>query len=151
MATMVGLIATASDAMVRIAWRGGLHASGSHRRSKQRSGGAALIVLMVVAGLLSVLAPLAALAVQMASSRRREYLADAGAAELTRHPEGLASALRKLAEDTEPLVETANRGTAHLYIVNPLRRRRGGSDRSSLFSSHPPLADRIARLLALTR
>src|SRR5690606_41867607 len=102
--------------------------------------------------LLAIVAPLAARIIQMAYSRQREYLADAGAVELTRHPEGLASALRKLAEDDEPLVDTANRGTAHMYIVNPLRKMRRSHQRvSSMFASHPPVQERVARLLALTR
>lgn len=87
----------------------------------------------------------------MTYSRRREYLADAGAAELTRNPEGLASALKKLAEDKEPLVETANRGMAHMFIMNPLRKKKSRHERGSVFSSHPPVADRIAKLIALTR
>ena len=88
----------------------------------------------------------------MAYSRQREYLADAGAVELTRNPLGLASALQKLADDTEPLVDTANRGTAHMYIVNPLRKMRDSHQAiNSVFLSHPPIKERIARLLALTR
>jgi heat shock protein HtpX len=90
--------------------------------------------------------------IQMAYSRKREYLADAGAVELTRNPLGIAGALRKLADDAEPLVEAANRGTAHMFIVNPLRRwRKSRGEKSSIFSSHPPISERIARLMALTR
>ena len=102
--------------------------------------------------LLAILAPLFARLIQMTYSRRREYLADAGAVELTRHPEGLASALNKLANDEEPLVEAANRGTAHLFIVNPLKKmRKAHQALDSAFASHPPVQKRIARLLALTR
>lgn len=150
MAAMVGVIVLACDTLVRSVWRGGVRTTG--RRSNRRGGGgAAVIVLMVVALVLSIIAPLLARLIQMAYSRQREYLADAGAAELTRNPAGLASALELLAQDREPLVDTANRGTAHMFITNPLSRARKSPDRGSLFSSHPPLADRIARLRALTR
>jgi heat shock protein HtpX len=147
MATMVGIIAFACDAFLRMAFRSGRHG----RRGGKGAGGAA-IILIVVAVVLAILAPIAARIVQMAYSRRREYLADAGAVELTRHPEGLASALQKLADDREPLVDRANRATAHLFIVNPLRKmRESGQALDSVFSSHPPIKERIARLLALTR
>ena len=111
-----------------------------------------ILVLIVVAVLLAIVAPFVARLVQMAYSRQREYLADAGAVELTRNPLGLASALQKLAGDPEPLVDVANRGTAHMYIVNPLRKmRESGQALNSMFVSHPPIKERIARLLALAR
>lgn len=91
--------------------------------------------------LLSLLAPLAATLIQLAISRKREYLADASAALLTRHPEGLARALEKISADQEPL-EVANRATAHLYITNPFK----GGNIAKLFSTHPPIQDRVARL-----
>lgn len=148
MATMVGLIVFACDAFRRIAFHGGRTA----RRGGGRSNGGAGIVLILVALLLSIVAPLIAWFMQMAYSRNREYLADAGAVELSRNPEGLASALGKLAGDTEPLVEGANRGTAHLFIVNPLRMmRESNQSLDTIFSSHPPIQERIARLLALAR
>lgn len=156
MATMVGLIVFACDAFRRILWYGGGPGlrPGKSRDSDGKGGGAgALAVVLIVAAIvLSILAPLVAFFIQMAYSRQREYLADAGAVELTRNPEGLASALLKLADDPDPLVDTANRGTAHLYIVNPLRAMRGARQAlDSAFSSHPPIQDRIARLLALAR
>lgn len=151
MAMMVGLIVFACDAMLRIAWYGGATRAGrSGGRDGKGSGGIA-ILFFVIALILSIVAPILAKVIQMAYSRRREYLADAGAAELTRNPEGLASALKKLAEDKEPLVETANRGMAHMFIMNPLRKKKSRHEKSSLFSSHPPVADRIAKLIALTR
>jgi heat shock protein HtpX len=149
MATMVGLIVFACDVFLRGAMRGGMRRSGSRGKD---GGGAAVLVMLVLALVLAVIAPFLAQAIQMAYSRRREYLADAGAVELTRNPLGLAGALRKLAEDSEPLVERANRGTAHMFIMNPLRRdRRAHGERSSIFSSHPPVRERIARLMALVR
>lgn len=147
MATMVGLIVFATDLFLRITFYGG-----GRRSNNSKGGGGLVILLFVVAIILAIVAPIAAKFIQMAYSRQREYLADAGAVELTRHPEGLAGALRKLATDREPLVETANRGTAHMFIVNPLRKMRdSGQQLRSHFSSHPPVEDRIARLMALAR
>ncbi len=154
MATMVGLIVFACDAFLRVAWHG-LRAGGgrSSRNSKEAGGAIAIFVaLLIIAAILAVVAPLFAKLIQMAYSREREYLADAGAVELSRNPEGIASALRKLADDHEPLVDLANRGTAHMFIVNPLRKMRAShQELSSAFSSHPPLPKRIARLMALLR
>ena len=90
-----------------------------------------------------ILSPIIAQLMQFAISRRREFLADAEGARLTRYPEGLASALDKIAADTEPL-EVANKATAHLYIYNPLRDHGGWLN--SLFSTHPPVEERIERL-----
>ncbi len=150
MATMVGLIVFACDAFLRATWYGA-HARGRGRRSSG-GGNKGQIILLIVALVLAILAPLFARLIQMAYSRQREYLADAGAVELSRNPEGLASALSRLAMDEEPLVDTANRGTAHMYIVNPLRKMRASHNQlNSMFSSHPPVKQRIARLLALTR
>lgn len=151
MAMMVGLIVLACDALLRFAWYGGWAGAGRRSGGDKKGGGAMVIIFMVLALILAVVAPFLAKVIQMTYSRRREYLADAGAAELTRNPDGLASALKKLAEDKEPLVETANRGMAHMFIMNPLRKKKSKHERTSLFSSHPPVADRIAKLIALTR
>ena len=103
-------------------------------------------MILVVAVLLAILAPLLAQIIQLAVSRQREYLADASAVELTRNPLGLASALRKIDDDPHDL-RTANRGTAHLFIANPVKKFELRAD--SVFASHPPIQDRIARLEAL--
>ncbi|MDH5467695.1 MAG: M48 family metalloprotease, partial [Candidatus Aminicenantes bacterium] len=87
--------------------------------------------------------PLIAQLIRLAVSRKREFLADANGAFLTRYPPGLASALKKLAADKEPL-EAANKATAHLYIVNPLKDIKGSVNR--LFSTHPPIEERVAAL-----
>lgn len=151
MATMAGLIAFACDGLLRLAWHGG-RAMGRGSSSSKGKGGAAAIVLVLVAVVLAILAPTIARLVQLAYSRQREYLADAGAVELTRNPLGLASALAKLADDREPLVDRANRGTAHLFIVNPLRKMRESHQSiNSIWFSHPPIRERIARLMALAR
>lgn len=101
----------------------------------------AQVILFIVAIVLSILAPIAAMLIQLAISRKREFLADASGALLTRYPDGLASALRKISGDTEPL-EAANRATAHLYIANPFK----GKKVSKLFMTHPPIEERIAAL-----
>jgi len=150
MATMVGLIVFACDAFLRVTFYSGRASRGT--RGGGKGGGAAVLIMFVVALILAAIAPILARFIQMAYSRKREYLADAGAVELTRFPEGLASALSTLATDTQPHIARANRGAAHMYIVNPLRKYRcTKGQRSSLFASHPPINDRIAKLLALTR
>ncbi len=96
---------------------------------------------MIAAIVLSVLAPIAGMLMQLAISRKREFLADADGALLTRYPEGLARALEKISQDQEPL-EAANRATAHLYIANPFK----GKKVSKLFMTHPPIEERIVAL-----
>jgi len=137
---MAGVVALLSDWMLRgFMWGGGKRRGG---RSRGGSGGAEGILVLV--GLaLAFLSPLIATIIQLAVSRKREFLADASAAMLTRYPAGLASALRKISADKEPL-EAANKATAHLYIVNPLKDIKGSINR--LFSTHPPIEERIAAL-----
>lgn len=135
---MVGIVALLSDWMLRSLWWGG-----GRRRSREKSAGNAGSILLVVALVLAILSPLIAQLMQLAISRRREFLADASAAMLTRYPAGLASALRKIAADPEPL-EAANKATAHLYIVNPLNNI--GGKMNKLFSTHPPIEERLAAL-----
>lgn len=103
------------------------------------------IILVLVGFLLALLAPLIATLIKFAISRQREYLADASAAKLTRYPEGLASALEKIANDSAVL-KSANKATAHLYISNPLK---GRHLFDNLFSTHPPIEERIRRLRAM--
>jgi len=138
---MVGSIAMMSDFFLRsFFWGGG------RRRRSNSEGGAGGAIFFVIAIALAVLAPLFTKLLQLAVSRQREYLADASAAKLTRYPEGLASALQKIAGDKEVL-EVANRATQHLYIVNPIKPFEKRA--SNLFSTHPPIQDRIARLRAI--
>ena len=131
---MVGVVALLSDWILRSFFWGG-------RRRGKGGGGAAVFILVGL--VLAALSPLIARLIQFAVSRRREFLADADGALLTRYPAGLASALRKIAADKEPL-EAANKATAHLYIVNPLKDVKGAVNR--LFSTHPPLEERITAL-----
>jgi heat shock protein HtpX len=114
---------------------------GGKSRDNNGEGGQLRMILMVAAIVLSILAPIAAVLMQLAISRKREFLADADGALLTRYPEGLARALEKISADQEPL-EAANRATAHLYIVNPFK----GKKLSSLFMTHPPIEERVKAL-----
>jgi heat shock protein HtpX len=133
----VGLIA---DVLLRISIFSGL--SGGRNRNSDNGGSANPVLL--IAGIVAVIvAPIAAAGVQAAVSRQREYLADATGAMTTRHPEGLARALEKLGAYGRPM-QTQNSAMAHLWIADPMRP--GVMDR--LFSTHPPLPDRIARLRA---
>jgi len=134
---MVGIVALLSDWILRGFFWGG------RRRGGGRKGGGGAAVFILIGLVLAVLSPLIARLIQFAVSRRREFLADADGALLTRYPPGLASALRKIAADAEPL-EAANKATAHLYIVNPLKNIKGAVNR--LFSTHPPIEERIAAL-----
>ncbi|MFA5961336.1 MAG: M48 family metallopeptidase [Parcubacteria group bacterium] len=111
------------------------------RGSDSEGGGQLRLLFIVLAIVLSILAPIAGVLMQLAISRKREFLADADGALLTRYPEGLASALEKISQDTEPL-EVANRATAHLFIANPFK----GKKVSSLFMTHPPIEERIKAL-----
>ena len=142
LAVLVGLLVLLCDLFRRWLWWG----RPGRRRTSAPGGGAAILIIMVLAIVLSIIAPLLARLIQLAASRQREYLADASAVELTRYPLGLANALAKIAGDQEVL-EVANRATQHLYIVNPIHpfeeRAKG------LFSTHPPIEERIRRLRAL--
>lgn len=137
---MVGVVALLSDWMLRSFWWGGGRRRSSDR-GKGGGGGAALILALAL--VMAVLSPLIAQLIRLAISRKREFLADAGGAMMTRYPPGLASALRKISADKEPL-EVANKATAHLYIVNPLKDLKGTVNK--LFSTHPPVEERIAAL-----
>jgi heat shock protein HtpX len=116
---------------------------GGGRGSDDEEGGGAPGILGTV--LLAVLAPIAAMLIQMAISRAREYVADAAGAQISRKPRALADALEKLERAATAVPMNANPSTAHMFIVNPLR----GSSLLSLFSTHPPIAERVARLRAM--
>ena len=139
---LVGLIALVSDFFLRWSFMG----TGNRRNSKDKGGGGAMLLILALAIIGAILAPIIAQAIKFAVSRQREYLADASGALLSRHPEALARALEKIAMDPEPL-EAANKATAHLYISNPLRDHK--SFLNNLFSTHPPVEERIARLRSM--
>jgi len=132
---LVGIVALLADFFRHSMWFGG------GRRDNDRGGGGYIVIIAI---LLSILAPFFAMLIQLAISRKREFLADADGALLTRYPEGLANALRKISADQEPL-EVANRATAHLYISNPFK----GKKVSKMFMTHPPMEERINALMGL--
>lgn len=134
--TLVGAIVLISDIMMRSwFWR-------SRDDSDSKAGGLVIIIAIVLA----ILAPLFAQLIQLAISRKREYLADATGSLMTRFPEGLASALQKI-ETYERPMKSANRATAHLFINEPFGvKEEKTSWLSSVFSTHPPIADRVRKL-----
>lgn len=136
---LVGMIALLADWFIRMTWFG---ARG--RDEDNRSGS----IFMILGIILAILAPIIGTLIQLAISRRREFLADASSALLTRYPDGLASALIKISQDQEPL-EVANRATAHLYIVNPLKGQQVVSWFAGLFNTHPPIEERVKALRAM--
>ena len=138
---LISTVAVVLAGLVTIAADMFLH-SGLRGRSRGESGGGGAIALIGLA--LSILAPIAALLIRLAVSRRRESLADASGVLLTRYPEGLASALEKIAAYTKPMQHTSN-ATAHLYISNPFGAR-AAKGLSRLFMTHPPVEERIAAL-----
>jgi len=145
---LVGTIVLLCDFFLRYMWYfGGRGRRGSSRRSSGKGGqNPAMIAIVIVTVILALLAPLFARLLYMAISRRREYLADATAVELTRYPPGLASALEKISGDQEVL-EVANRATAHLYIVNPIK---PFEERYRKFTStHPPIKERVSILRSI--
>lgn len=145
---MVGVVVLLADWFRRWTFWGG----GRHRDNDK--GGQLRLILTIAAIVLSILAPLFAYMMQFAISRKREFLADADGALLTRYPEGLAKALEKISADTEPL-EVANRATAHMYIASPFEGKSDGRAKRGFFShafmTHPPVADRIAMLRGMEK
>jgi len=136
---LIGVVTLLADYLLRFSFYGG-------RRRDRDDAGQLQAVFILIGLVLALLSPLIAQLIQLAISRRREFLADASSATLTKYPEGLASALEKLAADKEPL-EAANKATAHLYIVNPLKNRHDAVGWfAGLFNTHPPVAERIKAL-----
>jgi heat shock protein HtpX len=136
--TLVGSIVLISHFFLRVSFFGG------GRRDNNGGNNQLFLIIGIV---LAILSPIAATLIQLAISRQREYLADASGALLTRYPEGLASALKKIEADDEPLA-AANGATAHLYISDPLKAHSGTKQGlfSGLFDTHPPIQERIKRL-----
>ncbi len=138
-AVLVGMVALLADWLFRVLWWG--------RSSRDRGRGNAAGVVVLLAVAMAIVAPIVAQLIRLAVSREREYLADASGALLTRYPPGLASALKKIAADPEPL-EVANKATAPLYFANPLHDAPAFLDH--LFDTHPPIAERVKRLEAMS-
>jgi heat shock protein HtpX len=138
---LVGFVALLSDFFLRFSFFGG------HRSRDNEGKGGQLGAVLAIAGIiLAILSPLIATLIQLAISRKREFLADADGALLTRYPEGLASALEKISADPRPLA-AANKATAHLFISNPFK----GKKISSLFLTHPPAEERIQILRGMEK
>lgn len=133
---LVGTVALLSDGFFRARLMGGSH------NERDRSN---MAILLFAGAIFALLAPLVAELIKLAVSRRREYLADASGALLTRYPEGLARALEKIASEHQPL-ERASHATAHLFFSNPF----GGGRLATWFATHPPIADRIRTLRSMT-
>ncbi len=134
---LVGFVALLSDWFLRWSIFGNRGGDSDDNKSK--------LIFTVIALVLAILAPIVAMLMQMAISRKREYLADADGALLTRFPEGLASALEKISNDPDVL-EVANKATAHMYISNPLKGKKGKGFVAKMFMTHPPIQERIAKL-----
>src|SRR5260221_2011117 len=137
-AVMVGMIALLGDWFLRMSFWGG------RGRRSDDEGGQLGAVFMVLGFIFALLSPIIATLIQLAISRRREFIADAGSVELTRQPSGLINALKKISVVDEPLKE-ANKATAHLYIINPFKHG-AKSWFSGLFDTHPTIASRIQAL-----
>lgn len=136
---LVGVVAVMTDLFFRMGFFGGFSRTNRQRDSR----GGALIAIATV--ILAILAPLIATLIRLAISRKREFLADATGALLTRYPEGLASALEKIAKDNHPL-HSAHDATAHLYIINPFKDIDRQSWLHKIFMTHPPIEERIKAL-----
>ena len=134
---LVGTITLLADWFLRVGFR----------MRGNRKGNQLQMAFMILGLLLAILSPIIATLIKLAVSRKREFLADASGALLTRYPEGLARALEKISRDKEPL-EAANKATAHLYIVSPLKADNNGKIGwlASMFNTHPPVAERIQKL-----
>lgn len=134
---LVGLLSLISDFFLRsMLWGGG------RRNNDREEGGNGIMMILGIVAI--ILAPIVATMIQLAISRKREFLADASGALLTRYPEGLASALQKIGQYGKPM-EHASTATAHLYISNPFGTK--GSSITKLFATHPPIEDRISALI----
>ena len=142
-AVMVGMVALIGDWFLRMTFWG-------RGKKSDRDSGQLGAILLVVGLVFAILSPIVAQLIKLAISRRREFLADAGAVLITRQPQGLISALNKIAKDKEPL-EAANKATAHLYIENPFKNKKHGAVDwfSGLFNTHPPVKERMEKLKAM--
>lgn len=135
-AVLVGFIAILSNLFTNQLWFGGFRGGREDRNSNAQS------IFLLVGVILAILSPIAATLIQLAVSRKREFLADASGALLTRYPEGLASGLEKLSKDQHNL-KSASNATAHLFIVNPFKGKNTKQWFVSLFDTHPPIEERI--------
>ena len=150
--TLAGIMLGSIVLLSQVFLRGMFYSSmGSSRRysSGGKGGGQAQLIMLIIAIVVAILAPIMAYLLYFALSRKREYLADAGAARLTRYPEGLAGALEKIANDRSPQLASVNKVTAPMYIANPFKKKKG-MKLSDLTSTHPPISERIRILRSMT-
>jgi len=139
---LVGLIALIADWMLRFSY-GGKRKNNNERNQLE-------VIMAIAAIVLALLSPIIAQLIQLAISRRREFLADATSTSITKNPQGLIRALQKISQDKEPL-EAANKATAHLYIADPLKNTKGAvASFKKLFQTHPPVEERVAALQNIT-
>jgi heat shock protein HtpX len=139
---LVGMVTLVADWFLRMSFYG--------RRGKSRDSNQLQMIMMVVGLILALLSPIIARLIQLAISRRREFLADASGVKITRFPDGLARALEKISKDKEPL-EVANKATAHLYISNPLKNHHDSIGWfAKMFATHPPISERLKQLRAMS-
>jgi heat shock protein HtpX len=149
LATLISVLVGTVILISHFFWRWMWYFGGGRRRGGGGSGGgAAVLVMLAIAIVFLILAPIAAQLIQLAVSRKREFLADATSAKLTRYPEGLAKALQKISSTPTP-VARASKATAHMFIDDPLKKPKRSSWLTNLFSTHPPIDERVSRLLAM--
>ncbi len=141
-AILVGFIAIAANLFMNQLWWGGIGRDRDDRNGNLQG------LFLIIGIILAILSPIAATLIQLSVSRKREFLADASGALLTRYPEGLASALEKLANDPHTL-KSASNATAHLFIVNPFKGKETKQWFTSLFDTHPPIEERIKILRSM--
>lgn len=146
--TIVAVLVGSIAMVMNMAWRMSLFGGGGRRRGNNDNGGGNAIIL-IIGLVLMILAPIIGQLIQLAISRRREFYADAASAMLTRQPSGLIGALKKIEANEDIQLDTANTATAHLYIDDPLTVESHGSWLTKLFSTHPPIEDRIKALEGL--
>lgn len=136
---LVGTVAFIADMFLRSFWLGG-------RRDSERSASGAIFVIVGI--VLAIVSPLIATIIKLAVSRKREYLADASGAHLTRNPGALADALEKIAAD-QHVMRSASSSTAHLFIENPFKKKKSSQFFASLFNTHPPVEERVRILRSM--
>ncbi len=140
-AILVGFVALLANLFMQNLWFGGIRENDRENNNLQS-------IFLIIGIIFAILSPIIATIIQLAVSRKREFLADASGALLTRYPEGLASALEKISNDPNTL-KTANNATAHLYIANPFKGKKSKAWFSSLFDTHPPIEERIKILRSM--
>lgn len=141
-AILVGFVAILANIFMNQMWFGGFS------RDNDRESGNSQYIFILIGLVFAILSPIAATLIQLALSRKREYLADASGVLLTRYPEGLADALEKIAASKKPMPQVSN-ATAQLFIENPLKGKEVGGWLSNLFDTHPPIEDRIKILRSM--